>query len=104
MRRTKHVTAGDWRTLEWFFGGSGSAFFDAPNGAQIKVRYGLGWFGWDSQKQTLDGHTIKRLAVGKSSFARARFQIKVKTTTDVTYLIFPGNIFDSPPLEDQPIP
>ena len=94
---TKRVTSGDWRTLEWFFGGSGTAFFDAPRDAQIKVRYGVGWFGFDRQKQTLDGNTIKRLVVGRSSFARARFQIRVPVTTDVTYLIFPGNILDSPP-------
>ena len=30
---TKRVTSGDWRTLEWFFGGSGTAFFDAPRDA-----------------------------------------------------------------------
>ena len=103
MQVTKHVMSGGWRTLEWFFGGTGTAFFEAPPEAQIKVRFGLGWFGFDSQKQTLDGHTRKKLTVGRSSYARARFQIKVTKTTDVTYLIFPGNIDDSPPFP-PPLP
>ena len=37
------------------------------------------------------------LAETAQSFARARFQIKVQVTTDVAYLVFPGNILDSPP-------
>jgi hypothetical protein len=97
MIRTKRVNPGGWRTLEWFFGGSGTAFFDAPARARIKVRFGVGWFGFDRQSQTLDGRPFKRLAVGLSSFGRARFQIAVTETTDVTYQIFPGNILDSPP-------
>ncbi len=97
MRVTKRVTSGGWRTLEWFFGGSGTAFFDAPRDAEIKVRYGIGWFGFDAQKRTLDGQTIKRLVVGRSSYGRARFQIKVNSTIEVTYLIFPGDILGSPP-------
>lgn len=97
MRLTKTVSAGDWRTLEWFFGGQGTAFFDAPPGARIKVRYGVGWFGRDGQVQTLDGRTTRRLIVTRWSLTRARMQIRVAQTSQVTYLVFPGNILDSPP-------
>lgn len=91
MRRTKRVTSGDWRTLEWFFNSAGTAFFDIPAGAEIKVRYGVGWFGKDRQKQRLDG-TIRKLQVGGAfTLTRARFQIKVQQTTDVTYDVYPGN-------------
>lgn len=98
MRKVKHVTSGDWRTLEWFFNATGTGFFQAPRGAQIKVRYGIGWLGKDSQKQTLDGNSLKRLIVGRGgSLTRARMQIKVQQTTDVAYLIFPGSIIDTEP-------
>ena len=96
MRRTKRVNAGGWRTLEWFFGGTGTAFFDAPAGARIKMRYGLGWFGFDAQKQTLDGRTIKRLSIGRSSFARARMQMSVSQSADVTYDVYPGETLSEP--------
>jgi len=92
VTNTVFVTSGDWRTLETFFNSSGIGVFEDPAGAQIKVRYGVGWFGFDRQKQTLNGETEKRLDVGKGgSFARARMQIKVNQSTEVTYtLILPG--------------
>ena len=92
MLRTKHVKKGDWRTLESFWNAKGTAFFRAPAGAQIKVRYGVGWFGKDRQKQTLNGTEYKRLSVGSWSVTRARMQIKVKESTNVTYDIIPGGI------------
>jgi hypothetical protein len=92
VSRTKTVEAGDWRTLEWFFGSSGHARFVGPAGVQIKVRYGVGWFGWDSQKQTLDGASFKTLSVGSGgSYARARMQGKSSQTIQLSYnLTLPG--------------
>ena len=92
MIRTKRVTSGDWRTVEWFWNASGTAFFQAPAGAQIKVRYGVGWFGVDRQKQTLDGTRFKKLTVGMASITRARMQVRVAQTADVSYDIYPGNV------------
>ncbi len=90
MIRIKHVTSGDWRTLEWFFNAGGTAFFEGPIGAEIKVRYGVGWLGKDRQKQKLDGKT-RKLQVGGWSLTRARVQIKVPETGDIRYDVYPGN-------------
>ena len=87
--RTKHVKSGDWRTLEQFWTATGTAYFVHPAGAKIKVRYGVGLAGWDSQKQTLDGIHNKTLSVGLISVSYARMQIKVPASTDVTYQIHP---------------
>lgn len=63
-----------------------TCLFVAPNGAEIKIRYGAGWiFGRDSQQQTLDGIHTKPLNVGKGSLAYARVQMKVRSDADVTY-------------------
>jgi hypothetical protein len=88
MIRTKQIEAGDWRTVESFWNANGTAFFKFPVGASIKVRYGLGFLGFDRQKQTLNGSDYKKLSVGTGSIARARMQIKVSQTTDVTYDIY----------------
>lgn len=92
VTKTVFVTEGGWRTLETFFNASGVGVFKDPSGAQIKVRYGIGSFGFDRQKQTLNGETDKRLDIGKGgSIARARMQMKVNQDTEVTYtLILPG--------------
>lgn len=50
MTRTKHIASGDWRTLEYFFNAPGTAFFQAPAEAEIKVRHGVGFLGFDRQK------------------------------------------------------
>ena len=92
MVRTKNIRSGDWRTVEWFVNAAGTAFFQAPAGAQIKVRYGVGVLGKDRQKQTLNGAEWKRLHVSKSwSLSRARMQIRVAATTDVAYHIYAGD-------------
>jgi hypothetical protein len=96
MVRIKRVNSGDWRTLEWFFGGGGTAFLQLPVGAHIKVRYGVGWFGKDRQVQRLDGQ-IRKLQVGLWSATRARMQIKVPTTVDVAYDVYPGDTTISSP-------
>jgi hypothetical protein len=90
--KTVFVTGGGWRTLETFFNASGVGVFEDPAGARIKVRYGVGIFGFDRQNQTLDGETDKRLDVGRGgSVARARMQIRNSRDTEVTYtLILPG--------------
>lgn len=87
--KTKYVKSGDWRTLEWFWNATGTAYFVHPAGAKIKVRYGVGFAGKDSQKQTLDGVNTKTLSVGRASIAYARMQIKVSASTGVTYDIHP---------------
>ncbi len=82
------LAAGTWKTLETFWGSVGgtTAFFLLPTGVRIKVRYGLGWFGWDRQTQTLDGVNEKRLSV--SGFVgRARMQARSATSTTLSYEI-----------------
>ena len=101
MIRTKHVTSGDWRTLEWFWNSSGTAFFQQPSSAKIRVRYGGGswWNGFSRQEQTLNGKDIKKLSVsGVGSLIAARMQIKVPSTTDVSYDVYPGQILSTPPI------
>lgn len=91
ITKTKVVEAGAWRTLEWFFGSSGHTRYFGPAGVQIKVRYGVGWLGWDSQKQTLDAVSFKTLSVGGGSLARARMQAKSTESLELTYdLTLPG--------------
>jgi len=93
MLRTKFVKAGDWRTLESFWNSKATAFFKAPEGAKVKIRYGDGWiFGYDRQKQTLDGETYKKLTVGNWSIVYARIQISVLRDTNVSYDIYPGSV------------
>ena len=90
IQQTKFVRAGDWRTLESGWNASFACIFELPVGAQIKIRYGNGWiFGWDSQKQTLDG-TPRTLAVSRASLAYARVQIVVQRDTNVTYQYVTG--------------
>ena len=85
--KTVRVTRGGWRTLEWFFGATGEpvAEFLGPAGAQIKVRYGVSFLGFDRQRQTLDGDTVKRLSIGTP--IGARMQIRVIETSLVTYTV-----------------
>ena len=92
INKTVIVTEGGWRTLETFFNASGVGVFEDPAGAKIKVRYGIGVFGFDGQKRTLDGEIDKQLDVGKGgSIARARMQIRVNRDSEVAYtLILPG--------------
>lgn len=85
ITKTKRVKTGDWRTLEWGWNASFDVRFLAPHGAIVKVRYGVGWLGWDSQKSTLNGQTPVMLRVRKASVARARVQMRVHTDADVTY-------------------
>lgn len=92
MLRTKRIEAGDWRTVESFWNANGTAFFRLPVGASIKVRYGVGFLGADRQKQTLTGSEYKKLSVGLASLSRARMQVKVSQTTDITYDVYGGGV------------
>jgi hypothetical protein len=91
IQKTKHVTAGGWRTLESGWNVKFWMTFFMPKGAQIKVRNGGGWpFGWDSQKQTLDGINVKILKVEGSSIVYSRVQVYVQHEVDITYIYYPG--------------
>lgn len=92
MIRTKRIASGGWRTVESFWNARSTAFFRAPSGAQIKVRYGLGWLGFDRQKQTLNGSDYRKLEVGLVSLGYARMQVKVSQTIDVTYDVYGGGV------------
>jgi hypothetical protein len=86
LPRSKQVRGGKWETLESFLGTvpSTTAVFLLPAGTEIKVRYGVGFLGWDRQKQKLDGVSSKSLNV--SGFVgRARMQIRVQSDTTVNY-------------------
>ncbi len=84
--RESFVRAGGWRTLATLVNVDAEGRFRTPAGARIKLRYGVGWFGFDRQKQTLDGETLKRLKVGSTaSLSRARMQMSVTTDAHVTW-------------------
>ncbi len=88
--RESRVRAGDWRTLATLWNSTATGVFLAPPGAQIKVRYGDGWpIGRDSQRQTLDGVTEKRLSVERFAELVARMQVRVQQDTVIrwTYVV-----------------
>lgn len=88
VTRTKFVQSGDFRTLETFVAASGTGLFQGPAGARIKIHYGISFFGFDSQEQTLDGVTIKRLNVdGTEAIISGRMMISVPTSQNVTYQV-----------------
>ncbi len=81
------LSAGSWKTLVSFWGRiptPRTGFFRGPPGVVIKVRYGYGWFGFDRQKQTLDGETTKTLRVS-GWVGYARFQARSSTRTQITF-------------------
>jgi hypothetical protein len=87
ITRTKIVKAGSWRTLESGWNASFSCQFFLPAGAKVKLRKGVGWFGWNSQEQTLDGITPRVINV--SGLVYSRVQMKVSRDTEVSYLYIP---------------
>lgn len=95
--RTKTVTRGGWRTLEWYWNTSTTGFFLHPAGAKIRVKHGGGWFSWSNQNQTLNGSTVKRLTTGTSSLLVSRMQMSVTETATVVYNIEPGSVAVMPP-------
>lgn len=89
---TKTVKPGDWRTLESSWNVPFTAWFRAPIGAKVKIRYGIGYLGKDGSKATLDGTKVRELsASGMGSLLYARLQIKVETETSVSYQISMGS-------------
>lgn len=92
MIRTKSLPGGKTQTVESFWNATGTAFFRAPAGAKINVKYGKGRLSVNRQEQVLDGQTTKKLSVGKGSILLARMRVKVPNSTDVTYDVYPGNV------------
>lgn len=90
--RTKLVRKGDWRTLETFINAKATGVFRHPAGARIKIRYGIGFLGFNRQTQTLNGQADKLLEVSKgASVVRARMQMTVLQDAEVTYTVhLPG--------------
>jgi hypothetical protein len=86
VQRENFVSKGEFRTLATLWNTTASAQFRCPHGAQIRVRYGIGWFSKNRQQQTLDCNSDKRLSVGSTwSKFGARMQIKVPTSGPVTW-------------------
>jgi hypothetical protein len=92
MIRTKRLLGGKTQTVESFWNATGTAFFRAPAGARISVKYGKGRLSINRQEQILDGETVRKLVVGKGSILYARMRVKVPTTADVTYDFYPGSV------------
>ena len=91
ITRTKFINRGAWRTLESGWNSQFWVSFVLPRNAQIKIRYGGGWpFGWDSQKQTLDGENVKWLKVTRSSLVYARVQTYTQQDISITYTYYPA--------------
>jgi hypothetical protein len=92
MVRIRQLTGGTTGTVESFWNTTGTPFFREPAGATINVKYGKGRFSVNTQKQALDGNTVKKLSVGKGSVVLARMRVKVPRTCEITYDVYPGNV------------
>lgn len=92
----KHVTSGDYRTLETFIGVEATVRFIGPRGAHVKIRYGVGIFGKDAQKKTLNGDPTYLEISKYLSLSRARVQIKVSHTQDVSYYVESRGVAGTP--------
>ena len=92
MITVKNLSGGTTQTVESYWNATGTAFFRAPTGAKINVKYGKGRFSVNRQVQTLDGKSIKRLSVGKGSIFLARMRVKVDHQSEITYDVYPGNV------------
>lgn len=97
MIRTKDLRAGTTHTVETFWNTSAVAFFKGPAGTKINVKYGKGWFSVNRQSQTLDGHTYKKLSVGRGSLVVARMRVKVPVTGEITYDVYTGDLIVTTP-------
>lgn len=92
MLRSRTLTGGTTHTVESFWNANATAFFRAPKGAKINVKYGKGMFSVNRQAQTLDGVTYKKLSVGKGSLGWARMRVKVVETAEVEYDVYTGGV------------
>jgi hypothetical protein len=89
VQRESYVKAGGWRTVASLWNASARGVFRGPAGAEIRVRYGKGWFSSNRQRQTLDGISAKYLNVGGGSIIYARMQVKVPYDTWVSWTYIP---------------
>jgi hypothetical protein len=99
MIRTKHLSSGKTQTLESYWNATGTAFFRGPTGATINVKYGKGRASVNTQRQVLDGNSIKKLSISKGSIFYARMRMKVPKSADVTYDVYPGDVAITTPEE-----
>jgi hypothetical protein len=99
MIKIKRLKGRKTSTVESFWNSTGTAFFKAPAGAQINVKYGVGWASSNQQTQTLDGKTVKKLSVGVGSILYARMRVKPLHDADVAYDVYPGNVAITTPEE-----
>jgi hypothetical protein len=67
MIKIVRLPGGKTSTVESFWNATGTAFFRAPAGTKINVKYGVGWASSNQQTQTLDGQKVKKLSVGTGS-------------------------------------
>jgi hypothetical protein len=99
MIRAKRLPGGRTSTVESFWNSTGTAFFRAPVGTKINVKYGVGWASSNQQTQTLDGQTFKKLSVGMGSITYARMRVKPLQDADVEYEFYPGNVAITTPTQ-----
>jgi hypothetical protein len=93
MLQTRYLTGGTTHTIAEFWNSTATAFFRAPAGAIIRVKYGKGRYtSSNRQQQTLDGETIKALRVGKGSLVYARMRVKLPEDGEITYDMYPGEV------------
>lgn len=85
VSRSRFVTAGGWRTLESGWNISFGCRFRDPTGAQVRVRYGVGVFGWNEQRHTLNGSSITVIVNNLQSTLYAQVQMRVQQSSNVNY-------------------
>jgi hypothetical protein len=80
------IPPGAWRTLESFAGrvAKTNFVFRSPRGVDLKVRYGVGWFGFDRQEKTTDGQNDVTLRVD-GWVVRARVQAKASQQINLSW-------------------
>ena len=100
MLKTVRLPGGKTSTVESFWNSTGTAFFRAPAGTKINVKYGVGWASNNQQTQTLDGETFKKLSVGAGSIVYARMRVKPLHDANVSYDIYPGNVAITTPEQE----
>ena len=90
VTNTKAVHAGKWNTLESLWNCNATVVFKNQAGAVAKVRYGPGAFGWDSQKQRLDGSSRRLVVETMPSRVGARVQVRPDSNGTITYEYWTG--------------
>jgi len=86
VQRGAVVKGGKYRTIATHWSTAKARFyFRRPAGMKIRVRYGVGWFSVNRQKQTLDGQAERIISVGAWSATRSKIQVKTDRDMDVFY-------------------